>query len=190
MTTRLLNLGQELAHLLGPAWTCEAQGPQCLLREKAPAGVDLTFTLTEKTGRVTARLLLPDPGWYSFVKSSDSPAITFDPRRAPKVLAADIEARLLPEARKFLATAAEAKAIDDEAQRLQAANTKALCGASGGWLKPADHGGSLTAYLPNSIRVSAWVQSNDVRLELNWLPPALAAHIIALIAQETTHAQA
>ena len=190
MTTRLLSLGQKLAHLLGPAWTCEAQGPGCLLREKAPAGADLTLTLTEKTGRVAARSLLPDPGWYTYVNSSDSPAITFDPRRAPQALATDIEARLLPEARKFLATAAEVKASDDKAQRLQAENTKVLCGASGGWLKPADHGSSLTAYLPNSIRLSAWVQSNDVRLELNWLPPALAAHIIALIAQETTHAQA
>ena len=182
-TINLLDLGQELALLLGPAWACETWRGAPVLREKANTGIDLAVTLNESGGRIVARSLLPDPGWYSFANGAESPAITFDARRPARVLAADIQTRLLPPARLFLSRVVEAKALHDESERLKAANTAALCRASGGWLKPAEDGDTLSAYLPDSLQVSARVQPNDVRLLLNWLPPSLAERIVALVAE-------
>jgi hypothetical protein len=180
-------LMQDLASRLGGQWACEA-GPYRADYLNGPEHERLSCLLTGRNLRIEG--VLPKVGRYMQIKH----IINVTTAKRPRVIAAEIERRLLPAYRADLAPARERKAAEDSAR----ARTLALCAEISqhlghAWIRDTDGSGrprlATDCHYPYrhqaEFRFDHYEESVD--LHLRRADPELARAISRLIAAHHGH---
>ncbi len=156
------------------------------LRDRRDGNLRLSLSNTRERGKVSVSVHVPHE--LSRYCRGDRPSIGVSATRAPGDIAADIERRLLPAAREYVA---QAQACFDSYKAAAAeavAAARRMIAVSGGlWKLPAmaedQTDCTMAGYLPGTTRVEARVSNSGVSLTTGTLPVAIAQQVVALLVQ-------
>lgn len=174
-----LDLASALAHEMGDGWTARktvVAGPECE-----------EITVSIKSDRVTLTGFTPD-GMKGHEPHGTRPqVITVAATKTAKVIAREIERRLLPEYRVTLAATKARKAERDAADAVTAGVMQRLSDELGFRAK-AEGDSRILARGPGLAKIKVRVNSEDTEVELQWIPHDLAVDIARLFAFYAEHA--